>query len=201
MAYVVTESCIKCKYTDCVEVCPVDCFYEGPDFLVIHPEECIDCGLCEPECPIEAIKADDELPSDQIEFIEINARLADVYENITEAKDPLPDADEFKDIKDKKKFLNIEINNEDSNQQITQNSNTILLYDNGEIVVNNSKFKINELSNTDNIIFENTLLDSLDKEALVSLNVEGKAYHEWAMKIMEFLQKNQFIDVQIKTLK
>ena len=201
MAYVVTESCIKCKYTDCIEVCPVDCFYEGPDFLVIHPEECIDCGLCEPECPIEAIKADDELPSDQIEFIEINARLADVYENITEAKDPLPDADEFKDVKDKKKFLNIEINNEDSNQQITQNSNTILLYDNGEIVVNNSKFKINELSNTDNIIFENTLLDSLDKEALVSLNVEGKAYHEWAMKIMEFLQKNQFIDVQIKTLK
>ena len=85
--------------------------------------------------------------------------------------------------------------------QITQNSNTILLYDNGEIVVNNSKFKINELSSTDNIIFENTLLDSLDKEALVSLNVEGKAYHEWAMKIMEFLQKNQFIDVQIKTLK
>ena len=201
MTYIVNDKCIKCKLMDCVEVCPVDCFYEGPDFLVIHPEECIDCGLCEPECPIEAIKADDELPSDQIEFIEINARLADVYENITEAKDPLPDADEFKDVKDKKKFLNIEINNEDSNQQITQNSNTILLYDNGEIVVNNSKFKINELSNTDNIIFENTLLDSLDKEALVSLNVEGKAYHEWAMKIMEFLQKNQFIDVQIKTLK
>ena len=70
MTYVVTESCIKCKYTDCVEVCPVDCFYEGPEFLVIHPDECIDCGLCEPECPIEAIYADDELPSDQIEFIE-----------------------------------------------------------------------------------------------------------------------------------
>ena len=66
MTYVVTESCIKCKYTDCVEVCPVDCFYEGPEFLVIHPDECIDCGLCEPECPIEAIYADDELPSDQI---------------------------------------------------------------------------------------------------------------------------------------
>ena len=80
MAYVVTESCIKCKYTDCVEVCPVDCFYEGPEFLVIHPEECIDCGLCEPECPIEAIYADDELPENQIEFVEINARLADVYE-------------------------------------------------------------------------------------------------------------------------
>ena len=80
MTYVVTESCIKCKYTDCVEVCPVDCFYEGPEFLVIDPEECIDCGLCEPECPIEAIKADDELPPDQIEFIEINLKLAEVYE-------------------------------------------------------------------------------------------------------------------------
>ena len=201
MAYVVTESCIKCKYTDCVEVCPVDCFYEGPEFLVIHPEECIDCGLCEPECPIEAIKADDELPSDQIEFIEINARLADVYENITEAKEPLPSADKFKDVKDKKKYLNIEINNEDSNQNVAENSNTILLYDNGEIVVNNSKFNINDLSITDNIIFENTLLDTLNKEALVCLNVEGKAYHEWAMKLMEFLQKNQFVDVQIKTLK
>ena len=98
MTYVVTESCIKCKYTDCVEVCPVDCFYEGPEFLVIHPDECIDCGLCEPECPIEAIFADDELPANQIEFVEINARLADVYENITEAKEPLPDADHFKDL-------------------------------------------------------------------------------------------------------
>ena len=72
MTYVVTESCIKCKYTDCVEICPVDCFYEGPEFLVIDPDECIDCGLCEPECPVEAIYADDELPNDQIEFIEIN---------------------------------------------------------------------------------------------------------------------------------
>ena len=85
MTFVVTEACIKCKYTDCVEVCPVDCFYEGPNFLVIHPDECIDCGLCEPECPIEAISADDELPDDQIEFIEINAKLADVYPNISEA--------------------------------------------------------------------------------------------------------------------
>ena len=201
MAYVVTESCIKCKYTDCVEVCPVDCFYEGPEFLVIHPDECIDCGLCEPECPIEAIFADDELPSDQIEFIEINAKLADAYENITEAKEPLPDADNFKDIKDKKKFLNIGISHEDAVEDIKENSNTILLYDNGEIVINNSKFKIDELSNTDNIIFENTLLDNLSKDDLVCLNVEGKAYHEWAMKIMEFLQKNEFIDVQIKTLK
>ena len=105
MTYVVTESCIKCKYTDCVEVCPVDCFYEGPEFLVIHPDECIDCGLCEPECPIEAIYADDELPSDQIGFIEINLRLSEVYENITEAKEPLSEAEKYKDIKSKKEFL------------------------------------------------------------------------------------------------
>ena len=76
-----------------------------------------------------------------------------------------------------------------------------MLYDNGEIVINNSKFKIDDLSNMDNIIFENTLLDNLNKDNIVNLNVEGKAYHEWAMKIMEFLQKNKFLDVQIKTLK
>ena len=201
MTYVVTESCIKCKYTDCVEVCPVDCFYEGPEFLVIHPDECIDCGLCEPECPIEAIYADDELPANQIEFVEINARLADVYENITEAKEPLPDADNFKDLENKREFLNIGINNQNEATSPSENSNTILLYDNGEIVINNSKFKIDDLSNMDNIIFENTLLDNLNKDNVVNLNVEGKAYHEWAMKIMEFLQKNKFLDVQIKTLK
>ena len=201
MTYVVTESCIKCKYTDCVEVCPVDCFYEGPEFLVIHPDECIDCGLCEPECPIEAIFADDELPANQIEFVEINARLADVYENITEAKEPLPDADNFKDLENKREFLNIGINNQNEATSPSGNSNTIVLYDNGEIVINNSKFKIDDLSNMDNIIFENTLLDNLNKDNVVNLNVEGKAYHEWAMKIMEFLQKNKFLDVQIKTLK
>ena len=201
MTYVVTESCIKCKYTDCVEVCPVDCFYEGPEFLVIHPDECIDCGLCEPECPIEAIYADDELPANQIEFVEINARLADVYENITEAKEPLPDADHFKDLENKREFLNIGINNQNETTSPSENSNTILLYDNGEMIINNSKFKIDELSNMDNIIFENTLLNNLNKDNIVNLNVEGKAYHEWAMKIMEFLQKNKFLDVQIKTLK
>ena len=201
MTYVVTESCIKCKYTDCVEVCPVDCFYEGPEFLVIHPDECIDCGLCEPECPIEAIYADDELPANQIEFVEINARLADVYENITEAKEPLPDADNFKDLENKREFLNIGINNQNEATSPSENSNTILLYDNGEIVINNSKFKIDDLSNMGNIIFKNTLLNNLNKNNIVNLNVEGKAYHEWAMKIMEFLQKNKFLDVQIKTLK
>ena len=200
MAYVVTESCIKCKYTDCVEVCPVDCFYEGPEFLVIHPDECIDCGLCEPECPIEAIYADDELPENQIEFIEIDAKLADVYENITEAKNSLPDADTFKDVNEKIQFLNIGLESrEDKKPELK--SNNIILYDNGEIVLNNSKFKIDELSAVDNIIFENTLLDNLDRSQIVNLDVEGKAYHEWAMKIMEFLQKNQFSNVQIRTLK
>ena len=201
MTYVVTESCIKCKYTDCVEVCPVDCFYEGPEFLVIHPDECIDCGLCEPECPIEAIYADDELPANQIEFVEINARLADVYENITEAKEPLPDADNFKDLENKREFLNIGINNQNETISPSENSNTIMLYDNGEMVINNTKFKIDNLSNMDNIIFKNILLVNLKKDNVVNLSVEGKAYHERAMKIMEFLQKNKFLDVQIKTLK
>ena len=73
MAFVVTEACIKCKYTDCVEVCPVDCFYEGPEFLVIHPDECIDCALCEPECPVAAIVSEDELPAGQRDFLELNA--------------------------------------------------------------------------------------------------------------------------------
>ena len=200
MAYVVTESCIKCKYTDCVEVCPVDCFYEGPEFLVIHPDECIDCGLCEPECPIDAIYADDELPENQIQFIEINAKLADVYENITESKDALPDADNYKDIEEKVQFLNIEVASEDAEPSEIK-SNNILLYDNGEIVLNNSRFKIDELSKVDNIIFENTLLDNLKKDEIVNLDVEGKAYHEWAMRIMEFLQKNNFSNVQIRTLK
>ena len=200
MTYIVNEKCIKCKLMDCVEVCPVDCFYEGPEFLVIHPDECIDCGLCEPECPIDAIYADDELPENQIQFIEINAKLADVYENITESKDALPDADNYKDIEEKVQFLNIEVASEDAGPSEVK-SNNILLFDNGEIVLNNSKFKIDELSKLDNIIFENTLLDNLKKDEIVNLDVEGKAYHEWAMKIMDFLQKNNFSNVQIRTLK
>ena len=108
MTYVVTESCIKCKYTDCVEVCPVDCFYEGPEFLVIHPDECIDCGLCEPECPIEAIYADDELPSDQIEFIEINEKYSKIWPNISEKKDALPDAEKWAESNNKIEVLILE---------------------------------------------------------------------------------------------
>ncbi|NOX92705.1 MAG: ferredoxin family protein, partial [Gammaproteobacteria bacterium] len=79
MTYVVTENCIKCKYTDCVEVCPVDCFHEGPNFLVIDPKECIDCTLCEPECPINAIYSVDDLPEDQEQFIALNAELSPLW--------------------------------------------------------------------------------------------------------------------------
>ena len=76
MTYIITENCIKCKYTDCVEVCPVDCFHEGPNFLVINPEECIDCSLCEPECPINAIISDEDVTDDNRHFLEINERLS-----------------------------------------------------------------------------------------------------------------------------
>ncbi len=105
MTFVVGEACIKCKLTDCVEVCPVDCFYEGPNFLVINPDECIDCGLCEPECPIEAIYAEDDLPEAQQEFLELNERLAEKWPNITAKKEPLPDEQEWRNVKDKRKYL------------------------------------------------------------------------------------------------
>ena len=98
MTYVVTDECIKCKYTDCVEVCPVDCFYEHELMLVINPDECIDCGVCVPECPIDAIS--EESP-DLIRWVEINKELSKKGPNITKIKDPLPDADKYKDEKNK----------------------------------------------------------------------------------------------------
>ena len=101
MPFIVTESCIRCKYTDCVEVCPVDCFHEGPNMLVIDPDECIDCTLCEPECPVEAIVSEDEVPESQQQYIALNAELAKIWPVINERKDPPDDADEWKDIKDK----------------------------------------------------------------------------------------------------
>jgi ferredoxin len=88
-----------------VEVCPVDCFYEGPNFLVIHPDECIDCALCEPECPAEAIFSEDELPEDQQVYLELNTELAEVWPNITEKKDPLPEAEEWDGAPDKLQHL------------------------------------------------------------------------------------------------
>src|SRR6056300_526213 len=95
MTFVVSDACIKCKHTDCVEVCPVDCFYEGTNFLVIHPDECIDCALCEPECPAQAIFSEDELPEDQQQFLELNAELADLWPVITQSKEPPEDADDW----------------------------------------------------------------------------------------------------------
>ena len=105
MAYVVTESCIKCKFTDCVDVCPVDCFREGPNFLVIDPDECIDCTLCVAECPVEAIYAEDDVPADQRSFIALNAELSKGWKAIIEKQDPLPDADDWKDRKPKAHLL------------------------------------------------------------------------------------------------
>ena len=99
MTYIVNEFCIRCKYTDCVEVCPVDCFYEGENMLVIHPDECIDCGVCEPECPVDAIKPDTELGLEK--WLEINAKYALVWPNITRKREPPPDAKDWKGKADK----------------------------------------------------------------------------------------------------
>lgn len=105
MPFIVTEACIKCKYTDCVEVCPVDCFHEGPNMLVIDPDECIDCTLCEPECPVEAIKSEDDVPEHHRQFIELNAELSRIWPVINEMKEAPEDADEWKDVKDKLEYL------------------------------------------------------------------------------------------------
>ena len=91
MTYVVTDNCIKCKYTDCVEVCPVDCFYEGENMLVIHPDECIDCGVCEPECPADAIRPDTEPGTEQ--WVSFNLKYSEAWPNITQKKEPMPDAE------------------------------------------------------------------------------------------------------------
>ncbi|HTY02610.1 MAG TPA: ferredoxin FdxA [Rhodocyclaceae bacterium] len=105
MAFVVTQACIKCKYTDCVDICPVDCFHEGPNFLVIDPDECIDCTLCVPECPVEAIMASDDVPENQRVFIALNAELAKRWPVIVECKSAPADADEWKDVQNKLDYL------------------------------------------------------------------------------------------------
>ena len=105
MTYVVTENCIKCKYTDCVDICPVDCFHEGPNFLVINPEECIDCTLCEPECPAEAIFAEDDVPASMKNFTKLNAELAKEWPVISETKLPLSDAEQWDGVKEKLQYL------------------------------------------------------------------------------------------------
>ena len=105
MTFVVTEACIKCKLTDCVEVCPVDCFHEGPNMLVIDPDECIDCTLCEPECPVDAILSEDDLSEDQEKFLQINEELSAKWPVIVEMKDPSEDADNWREVKDKLHLL------------------------------------------------------------------------------------------------
>lgn len=105
MTFVITEQCIRCKYTDCVEVCPVDCFYEGPNFLVINPDECIDCALCEPECPVNAIYSEDDLPEKYQDYLELNKELAEKWPNINRIKEAPPDADEWANIDGKLQYL------------------------------------------------------------------------------------------------
>jgi ferredoxin len=103
LTYVVNESCIKCKLMDCVEVCPVDCFYEGENMLVIHPDECIDCGVCEPECPVDAIKADTEPGLDK--WLSLNAEYAKIWPNITVKKTAPPDCKEWEGKPDKLQYF------------------------------------------------------------------------------------------------
>lgn len=105
MTHVVSDNCIRCKYTDCVDVCPVDCFKAGPNFLVIDPDECIDCAVCVPECPADAIFAEEDLPSDQQHFIKINAELTPLFEPISRSIDPLPDAEEWNGKPNKLEYL------------------------------------------------------------------------------------------------
>ena len=108
MTYIVNEDCIKCKHMDCVEVCPVDCFYEGENMLVINPDECIDCGACEPECPVNAIYEEDDLPEKWAEYVELNERLAGEWPVITQQRDPLETSEEYRDVKDKRALLSEE---------------------------------------------------------------------------------------------
>ncbi len=99
MTYIVNENCIKCKFTDCVEVCPVDCFYEGENMLVINPDECIDCGVCEPECPVDAIKPDTEPNLEQ--WLVLNKKFSETWPNIVAKRDQPSDADKYRDEKGK----------------------------------------------------------------------------------------------------
>lgn len=105
MTHVVTDACIQCKYTDCVDVCPVDCFKEGGNFLVIDPDECIDCAVCIPECPVGAIYAEDDLPGELNSFTALNAELAPLWKVITKSKAPLNEAEDWKDKAGKLAYL------------------------------------------------------------------------------------------------
>ncbi len=105
MAHVVLESCIRCRYTDCVDVCPVDCFRQGPNMLVIDPDECIDCAVCIPECPVEAIVAEEDVPTGQHAFIALNAELSKGWSVISKTLAPLAEAEQWKGVTDKLQYL------------------------------------------------------------------------------------------------
>ena len=105
MTHIVLESCIRCRYTDCVDVCPVDCFREGPNMLVIDPDECIDCAVCIPECPVEAIKAEEDVPADQQQFLALNAELCKSWPSITRTKDPCRTPTTGRTSRDKLQYL------------------------------------------------------------------------------------------------
>lgn len=98
MTFVVTENCIRCKYTDCVDVCPVSCFYEGPNFLVINPDECIDCAACEPACPANAIVRDVDLPAAAADFLLLNEELSRLWPNLLSTQEPMPGADDWNGV-------------------------------------------------------------------------------------------------------
>lgn len=105
MTFVVTENCIRCKFTDCVEVCPVDCFHAGPNFLVIDPQECIDCALCEPECPADAIFSEDDLSEETKHFLELNARLAKKWPVLTQSLPPSDESEQWNGKPGKLQYL------------------------------------------------------------------------------------------------
>jgi ferredoxin len=104
MTFVVTDACIKCKYKDCIPVCPVDCFKEGPNFLVIDPDECINCAVCVSECPVDAIFAEEDVPENMKHFTKLNADLAKIWPAANNGT-PLADAEEWKHVPDKLKYL------------------------------------------------------------------------------------------------
>jgi ferredoxin len=105
MTHVVAEPCIKCKFTDCVAVCPVDCFHEGANMLAIDPDECIDCGACIDECPVNAIFPEEDLPEKWQEFLELNAQHAAIWPVINQTQEPMPTSEEFKEVEEKREFL------------------------------------------------------------------------------------------------
>jgi ferredoxin len=114
VTFVVTEQCIRCKFMDCIKPCPVDCFYEGPEFLVINPEECIDCSVCVTECPVNAIYQDKDLPADQREFIEINREYSLIWPPAIFASEPLPEREQWRDVPMKRQFLPADLHGDPS---------------------------------------------------------------------------------------